>query len=52
MSSPSLFSRILFWLFLEILLSMLGMDNLADYSEFLQGLQSHPQNEPKALLTT
>ena len=27
--------RLLVWLFAEVILSLLGMDDLADYSEFL-----------------
>ena len=30
-----LFSRLTIWFFLEIILTLLNLDNLADYSEFL-----------------
>jgi hypothetical protein len=30
-----IFLQITFWLIIEILLNLLGLDNLADYSEFV-----------------
>ncbi|MEM9007092.1 MAG: hypothetical protein AAGE59_26630 [Cyanobacteria bacterium P01_F01_bin.86] len=32
----SLTTKLFIWLLVEIFLSILGLDNLADYSEFLQ----------------
>ncbi|MEL6160764.1 MAG: hypothetical protein AAFQ40_01530 [Cyanobacteria bacterium J06623_5] len=33
----TLFPRLLFWLAAEIVLNLVGLDNLADYSEFITG---------------
>lgn len=33
--TKQLFSKLTLWLFLEIILTLLNLDNLADYSEFL-----------------
>ena len=33
--TKKLFSKLTIWLFLEIILTLLNLDNLADYSEFL-----------------
>ncbi|MGB7084295.1 MAG: hypothetical protein WBD47_01985 [Phormidesmis sp.] len=42
-----LINKLIFWLLVEILLNLVGLDNLADYSEFLLGdrvtLNSAPQ---------
>ncbi len=42
-------TQISFWLFTEILLSFLGLDNMADYSEFvfkykLSEINSYPES--------
>ena len=41
-------AQISFWLFTEILLSFLGLDNMADYSEFVfkykvMAINNHPE---------
>ena len=41
-------AQITFWLFTEILLSFLGLDNMADYSEFVfkykvMAINNHPE---------
>lgn len=33
----TLLPKLLFWLTLEIILNLVGLDNLADYSEFISG---------------
>ncbi len=33
----TLLPKLLFWLALEIILNLVGLDNLADYSEFISG---------------
>ncbi|MEL7350359.1 MAG: hypothetical protein AAF171_14030 [Cyanobacteria bacterium P01_A01_bin.116] len=33
----TLISKLLFWLMVEIILNLVGLDNVADYSEFLLG---------------
>lgn len=33
----TLLPKLLFWLALEIILNLVGLDNLADYSEFIAG---------------
>lgn len=32
-----LINKLLFWLIVEIILNLVGLDNIADYSEFLLG---------------
>ncbi|MGD1896486.1 MAG: hypothetical protein ACFB16_05965 [Phormidesmis sp.] len=34
-TSKTVFRRLVFWLTLEIVLNLVGLDNLADYSEFI-----------------
>jgi len=34
-TSKTLLRKLLFWLSLEIVLNLVGLDNLADYSEFI-----------------
>ena len=32
---PKLFSQAVIWLFAEVMLTVLGLDDIADYSEFI-----------------
>lgn len=38
----TLISKLLFWLMVEIILNLVGLDNVADYSEFLLGDRTIP----------
>lgn len=47
----SLFARAAFWICAEITLSLLGLDNLADYSEFIfQDRHHHLASEHSVVL--
>lgn len=40
----TLLTKLLFWLAMEIILNLFGLDNLADYSEFLANQTSKNQH--------
>ena len=42
----TLIPKLLFWLTLEIILNIVGLDNLADYSEFISNKITGPITNP------
>ncbi len=45
-----LVSKLLFWLTVEIILNLVGLDNMADYSEFLLGDRSVLVSAPRQVI--
>ncbi|MGB7485379.1 MAG: hypothetical protein WA901_04265 [Phormidesmis sp.] len=45
-----LISKLFFWLTVEIILNLVGLDNMADYSEFLLGDRSIPISAPRQVI--
>ncbi len=39
----TLINKLLFWLVVEIILNLVGLDNIADYSEFLLSERTMPR---------